>query len=105
MYNDPVLTAAAVEVFRGFLPPDDVVEMPAAMGGEDFGRYARKLGIPAFMFRLGSVDTAKWEASLRPDAPPLPSLHSSRYAPDPAPTLETGVGAMSRLALALLGRP
>lgn len=105
MYNDPELTAAAAEVFRGFLPPDDVLSMPAAMGGEDFGRYSRNLGAPAFMFRLGSVDAAAWEASLRPGATPLPSLHSSRYAPDPGPTLETGVGAMARLALALLGRP
>ena len=79
--------------------------MPAAMGGEDFRRYSRTLDITGFMFRLGSVESAKWEASLRPGATPLPSLHSSRYAPDPAPTLETGVGAMARLALSLLGRP
>ena len=75
------------------------------MGGDDFGHYARKLGVPGFLFRLGSVEAGRWEASLRPDATPLPSLHSSRYAPDPAPTLEIGVGAMSRLALALLARP
>jgi hippurate hydrolase len=105
MYNDPELVRAAVGIFRSFLPPDDVVELPAAMGGEDFGRYARKLGVPGFQFRLGSVEAGRWEASLRPDATPLPSLHSSRYTPDPAPTLETGVGAMSRLALALLARP
>ncbi len=105
MYNDPELVRAAVGIFRGFLPPDDVVELPAAMGGEDFGRYGRKLGVPSFQFRLGSVEAGRWEASLRPDATPLPSLHSSRYQPDPVPTLETGVGAMSRLALALLARP
>ena len=105
MYNDPELVRAAVGIFRGFLPPDDVFELPAAMGGEDFGRYARKLGVPGFLFRLGSVEAGQWEASLRPGAAPLPSLHSSRYAPDPAPTLETGVAAMSRLALALLQRP
>lgn len=105
MYNDPDLVAAAVTVFQGFLPPDDVIQMPAAMGGEDFGRYSRNQGTPGFLFRLGSVDAAKWEASLSPNGPPLPSLHSSRYAPDPAPTLETGIGAMSRLALALLARP
>jgi len=32
----------------------------------------------------------------------LPSLHSSRFAPLPGPTLETGVTAMSLLALDLL---
>jgi hippurate hydrolase len=104
MYNDPELVRAAVAIFRSYLSQDDVVELPAAMGGEDFGRYARKLGVPGFLFRLGSVEAGRWEESLRPDGTPLPSLHSSRYAPDPVPTLETGIGAMSRLALALLGR-
>ncbi|MXZ33747.1 MAG: amidohydrolase, partial [Acidobacteria bacterium] len=31
-----------------------------------------------------------------------PSLHSSRYAPDPEPTLKTGVKALTSIALELL---
>jgi amidohydrolase len=104
MYNDPELSEAAASVFSRFLGEDNVTAMPAAMGGEDFGRYHRAKGFPAFMFRLGSVSQERWDAAQK-GGDPLPSLHSSRYAPDPEPTLSTGVGAMARLSLALLGRP
>jgi hippurate hydrolase len=104
MYNDPELAEAAANVFALFVGEDNVTAMPAAMGGEDFGRYHRAKGFPAFQFRLGSVEFARWEAAQN-GGEPLPSLHSSRYAPDPEPTISTGVGAMSRLSLALLDRP
>jgi len=105
MYNDPALTRRAVEVFEAFLGEERVGEMVAAMGGEDFGRYHRSQGFPAFMFRLGVVKQSSWKQSQEPGGEPLPSLHSSRFAPDPEPSLETGVRALSRLALSLLGRP
>ena len=105
MYNDPELAARAAALFESYLGKDAVREVPAAMGGEDFGRYSRKLGMPAFMFRLGSVERGVYAKSLEPGAVPLPSLHSSLYAPDPEPTLETGIGAMARLALSLFRRP
>jgi hippurate hydrolase len=104
MYNDPALTAAAAALFRGFLGEENVVPLPAAMGGEDFGRYHREKGFPAFMFRLGAVEPAEWQAS-HAGGEPLPSLHSSRFAPDAEPTIETGIRATARLALALLARP
>ena len=103
MYNDPELTAHAARVFEGFLGPDDVLGLVPAMGGEDFGRYPRSQGFPAFMFRLGAVKASTWKKSQKKGGEPLPSLHSSRFAPDPEPTLETGVRATSRLALSLLG--
>ena len=103
MYNDPELAARAVEVFVALLGEDNVREMVAAMGGEDFGRYHRSQGFPAFMFRLGGVNESRWKRSRKRRGEPLPSLHSSRFAADPGPTLETGVRAMSRLALSLLG--
>ena len=34
----------------------------------------------------------------------LPPLHSSRFAPDPAPTLRMGVDAMTTAALSILGK-
>lgn len=105
MYNDPALAARAVEVFDSFLGPDRVNELVPAMGGEDFGRYHRSQGFPAFMFRLGVVEASRWQQSQEPGSEPLPSLHSSRFAPDPAPSLETGVRTTARLALSLLGAP
>ena len=71
------------------------------MGGEDFGRYARALEVPGILFRLGSVDPETLRESRSPGGTPLPSLHSSRYAPEPVETLRTGITAMSQLVLAL----
>jgi hippurate hydrolase len=79
-----------------------VVDRRPEMGGEDFGRYAVAAGVPGFMFRLGSVAPATVAASRRPNAPPPPSLHSSRYAPDAPATLATGVRALTHLVLGLL---
>lgn len=103
-YNDPALTASARAVLTAAFGPAAVVERRPEMGGEDFGRYAVAANVPGFMFRLGSVDRAALAASRAPGAAALPGLHSSRYAPRPAPTLATGIRAMTHLALGLLGR-
>ena len=104
-YNDPELARGAAALLGGVLGPEQVRELPQSMGGEDFGLLPRTAGVPGLLFRLGSVDKERWRASREPGGPPLPSVHSSRYAPDPEPTLRTGVRAMGNLALALLAAP
>ena len=105
LYNDPLLDAAIAKVLRGALGAENVSVGRPAMGGEDFGRYSRELGIPAALLFLGSVDPAIFRASQQLGGDPLPSLHSSRYAPEPRATLRTGVRALSHLALALFAPP
>ena len=51
---------------------------------------------------MGVSDPAKAAEAARTHEP-LPNIHSALYAPVPAPTLRTGVIAMSAAALALLG--
>jgi amidohydrolase len=102
VYNDPELTARAARVFAEALGEENIVARKPSMGGEDFGRYSRELGVPGLLVRLGATDPVLYEASLDPGAAPLPSLHSSRFAPLPRTTLETGVRAMSGLALDIL---
>lgn len=102
-YNDPALTAQAVGLFQKLMGPESVVERPASMGGEDFGRYARALEVPGLMFRLGVQSPAGYRESQRRGGAALPSLHSSRFAPDARGSLDVGVRAMSLLALDLLG--
>jgi len=102
VYNDPELTRAAMRVFESVFGGSALAAIRPSMGGEDFGRYGRALGIPSLLFRLGSVAPERYAASLEPGGPPLPSLHSGRYHPDPEPTLRTGIQATSHLALALL---
>ena len=104
-YNDPVLTASAVSVLTSVFGADAIVELPPRMSGEDYGRYARVLDVPGFMFRLGSVPRRTYDASRVPGGPALPSIHSSRFAPDGRGSVRVGVRAMSTLALALLAVP
>ena len=104
-YNDPELTSAAVEVLGKVIGADHVRVQKARMGGEDFGRYASYLNVPGFMFGLGSIDHAKYEASLEPHGAPLPSLHSSKYIPDAEPTITTGVRSLATLAISLMAAP
>jgi hippurate hydrolase len=104
VYADPGLVKIAAAVFRRAFGPDRVIERRPSMGGEDFGRYARVLEVPGILFRLGSVDPKKIRDSKKVGGPPLPSLHSSHYAPVPKLTLRTGIAAMSQLVLELLDR-
>jgi len=103
-YNDPELTAAAANVFERVLGKERAVYREAVMGGEDFGRFAKTAGVPGFIFWLGAVKQDQYDASQERGGPPLPSLHSSKFAPDPEPTITTGVRSTASLALSLLNR-
>lgn len=102
VYNDPALTERAGRVFADVLGAEAVVQRDPAMVGEDFGRFARTLGVPGLLYRLGSVDPDRYAASLVAGGRPLPTLHSGLYAPLPRPTLRAGVQTMSSIALEIL---
>jgi amidohydrolase len=104
VYNDPQLAAAATGVFKQTFGERGVETMHAPMTAEDFGRFGRQLKIPSLLIRLGANSAATLQASRRPGASPLPTLHSSRFAPDAPLTLRTGVRAFVALVIALLPR-
>jgi len=101
--NDAALTRRTVDVFRKVLGDDAVEARPPIMGGEDFGRYGRE-GVPIFMYFLGTMPPERVAASKQPNGPPLPSMHSEFYAPDPGPSIRTGVLTMTHAALNLMGK-
>jgi len=101
-YNDPALTAKAVNVLNQVLTPDHVRAVDPVMGGEDFGRYGRHLKVPSFIYWLGAVEMNRFLASQQPGGAPLPAIHSSTFAPDPAPTITTGLRCTTALVLSLL---
>jgi amidohydrolase len=101
VFNDVALSARARSFFGELLGPEHVHEKAPGMGGEDFGRYPRVLKIPGLLYRLGTADP-KLLAAARAAGEGMPSLHSSRYAPLPRPTLETGIATLSGLALDIL---
>jgi hippurate hydrolase len=81
-----------------------VKTIDAEMGGEDFSEFGRTTEkIPLCLFRVGAVAPEKIAESRRTGAP-LPSLHSSKFAPVPEPTIKTGITAMTAAALELLAR-
>ncbi len=102
-YNNPALTERIATLLKESLGDEKVVLGQAVMGGEDFARYGRaEPRIPSLMLSLGSVSADKYAAFLKGDLR-LPSLHSSVYAPDPEPTISTGVYAMTLAVLDLMG--
>lgn len=100
-YNDPVLTERLAAAMGRTIGKDNVVKVAPVMGSEDFGHFSLDQKIPAVMFWLGAIDPVKVEAA-RKSGKPLPSLHSSLFAPLPEPTLRTGVKAMTTAALELM---
>jgi hippurate hydrolase len=104
LYNDPQLTQRIRGTLTRWLGAEQIRTVEPEMVGEDFSHFgltAEK--IPVCLFRLGAVDPAKIAESQRTGAA-LPSLHSSRFAPVPEPTIKTGVTALTAAALDLLKR-
>jgi amidohydrolase len=102
-YNDPVLTKRLSEMLAAALGPSRLEERQPVMGGEDFSEYGRA-GVPSVILWVGAVERKKLDAA-KAAGTPLPSLHSSEFAPDPEPTIKAGVTAMTLSALELLGKP
>ena len=103
MYNDPGLTHRIAGVFERSFGKENVLEDQPVMGGEDFSEFGRA-GIPSLQFNLGAVEPAKYEAA-RKNGTPLPSLHSSEWAPNRETTLKMGTATLTTAALELLGKP
>ena len=73
------------------------------MGGEDFAQYGRvEPKIPSLYFWIGGVEANKF-AQAKQSGEVLPSLHSPFFAPDPQPTILTGVEVMTTTAFELFG--
>jgi hippurate hydrolase len=92
-FNDPIWCARLQEVFRNALGVRNVQDSQPVMGAEDFGLFGRS-GVPSVMFWLGAWERGRFDAAQQ-SGEILPSLHSSGFAPDPQPALESGVLAMS----------
>jgi amidohydrolase len=102
-YNDPALARRLADVFRRAFGADRVTDPSPVMASEDFSEYGRA-GVPAVILWVGGVNPAKYEAA-RASGAPLPSLHSSEWAPDYSPTIRMGVSSLTLAALELLGKP
>jgi len=101
-YNNPELTKRLVAVWRKSLGNENVEIVDPTMGGEDFSEYSLPdHSIPAVDFHFGTVDPAKF-TDYKQTGKELPSLHSSKFAPLPEPTIRTGIVAMTTAVLELM---
>jgi len=79
---------------------DNLRPADRVMGAEDFSFYGLA-GVPIFMYRLGTVKPEAIEKSER-EGIPLPSLHSSKYAPDARVALKTGLATSAAAMISLM---
>ena len=101
-YNNPELTKRLVAVWRKSLGDQNVEIIDPVMGGEDFSEYSLPdHSIPAANFHFGAVDPAKIE-EFKKAGKELPTLHSSKFAPVPEPTIRTGMIGMIAAVLDLM---
>src|SRR5436853_101744 len=101
-YNNPDLTKRLVEVWKTALGPENVEILDPTMGGEDFSEYSLPdHSIPAVDFHIGAVDPEKI-AQFKKEGKELPTLHSSKFAPVPEPTIKVGIIGMTSAVLELM---
>ncbi|MEH6396528.1 M20 metallopeptidase family protein [Pseudoalteromonas sp.] len=103
-YNNPEQTNIVRSAISAAIGARNVLETEAVMAGEDFGLYGRtEQNIPITLFWLGGVEQAQYAAAQK-SGETLPSLHSSKFAPDYKVALPTGIKAMSNAAVALFNQ-
>jgi hippurate hydrolase len=103
-YNDPALAARTKAALVKALGASNVIDEEPIMASEDFGRFGLDgHPLPTVMFWLGAMDPVKLAAA-NAAGKTLPGPHTSLFEPVPAPTLRTGVTAMTSVATALLQR-
>jgi hippurate hydrolase len=101
-YNNPELTKRLVAIWKKSLGDENVEMVDPTMGGDDFSEYSLPdHSIPAVYFHFGAVDPAKIE-EFKKAGKELPTLHSSKFAPVPEPTIRTGIIGMTTAVLELM---
>src|SRR5262249_815756 len=101
-YNNPELTKRLVDVWKKSLGDENVEIVDPTMGGDDFSEYSLPdHSIPAVYFHFGAVDPAKM-ADYNQTGKELPTLHSSKFAPVPEPTIRVGIIGMTTALLELM---
>lgn len=105
VFNTNAQNTMLKAVFATRFGQDRVQDVAATMAGEDFSRfYLADNSIQSTLFWVGGVPAAQWQASGGGTTGPLPSLHSSKWAPDAEAVIGTATEALTAAALATLAK-
>lgn len=100
-YNEPSLAVSVEQSLVKALGQNHVEKAEPVMAGEDFGLFGQtQESLPITIFWLGAVEPEQYATS-KAKGLTLPSLHSSKFAPDYPLAIKTGVTAMTQSALDL----
>jgi hippurate hydrolase len=92
-------------LFTARFGQDRVQDIAPTMAGEDFGRYhIADPSVQSVIYWVGGVPKDKWDAAQANAGKGLPSLHSSKWAPDAEAVIGTAAEAMTAAALDVLKR-
>ena len=100
-YNDPALSARVKATLEQTLGAKNVFTDPPAMGSEDVGVFGIEAKVPSVYFWLGAMAPNRFAAA-EAQGKLLPGMHTSKFEPDPEPTLATGVKSLTAVAISLL---
>jgi amidohydrolase len=98
--NSPALVEQVVPAFVEAVGASRVQLAKPVMGAEDFSLFSEG-NVPICMFWIGTISRERIEAA-KSKGETLPALHSSKYYPEPSPTIATGIRAMTAAVVKLL---
>jgi hippurate hydrolase len=102
LYNDPALSARVKAALVTTLGGVNVIDARPITPSEDVGEFGLDgHQIPFAYYWLGAMNPERFQAAAAAGRM-LPGPHNSRFEPDPAPTLDTGVRSMTAVAMTLL---
>lgn len=96
--NDVDAFSVVRSALEGEFGEDSFTVVDPITGSEDFGEYGTSFGVPSVYWYFGT-GLAEEVA----DRIPAPNGHSPWYAPDPEVAIDTGVRALTTVALKFLG--
>ncbi len=102
LYNNPELSARVKAILIKTIGANNVMDGQPTMGSEDVGVFGLPGNkIPTTYYFLGAMYPDRFAAA-QAAGKELPGLHTSKFEPDPEPTLETGVKTLTAVSMSLL---
>jgi amidohydrolase len=102
LYNDPALVTRVKATLQRTLGAANVFDDRQHTASEDVGIFGLEGNkIPVAYFWLGAMYPDRYAAA-QAAGKELPGPHTSKFEPDPEPTLETGVKSLTAVAISLL---